>query len=242
MNEIFKLWKQSETASQIALDTVNRVSYPSLGIVTNNEDPEGRRRIKVALPSNPNLESDWLIRISSHPFIDAPLPPIGQTVIIFYIDGLETKGAYLHIINDTNPALDKGDPVKDLFESIPGDKDTQIQGSLNTQIEGTLNTQIQQTEDRRIEDNLTVDCGSRITLQTDSGASILLTEFGEVIVTDSVGRSIRLGGGVDNLNQFNLNGHSIDISNASDLTINGTSVVVVGADTSDGATVINKGY
>lgn len=242
MNEIFNILVQSRRASQIAMDAVGRTPYPSLGVVVNNQDPENRRRVKVALPSNPTLESDWLMRLSPYPFVDAPLPQIGQTVLILYADGIETNGWYLSVMNDTNPSRDKQDAIKDLSEEIPGNKDVSIKGDKTEAVEGSVETSIEGNEDHRTEGDIVVECGKALTLKTDSGASITLSSTGFVEIKDALNRRIRLGGPGGVTNQWDLAGFPLTVINASSFTINGQEVATLGAMDNDGDTLISKGW
>ncbi|MBD2060518.1 hypothetical protein H6F88_31750 [Oculatella sp. FACHB-28] len=119
LNEIFKVLHTSQKASQIALDQIGRVPYPVLAVVTNNVDPTDRRRIQVSDPAKPDLSSDWLRRINPFPFIDPPLPTVGQTVLCLFIGGDELKGWYLSLNNDTNPPHNKLNPIEDLSLRVP---------------------------------------------------------------------------------------------------------------------------
>lgn len=104
---------QLDTVSKGANDLIGRNLAPYLAVVANIDDPLEMRRIKVISPVNPNLETDWIRRLDITNQLDAPLPKIGQTVIVFSIDGVLTNGWYLTVINATNKPLDKEDAAKD---------------------------------------------------------------------------------------------------------------------------------
>lgn len=119
LDEIFKTLHTATKANQIALDTLGRIPYPVLAVVTNNVDPASRRRIQVSDPAKPDLNSDWLRRVNPFPFIDPPVPKVGQTVLCFFVGGDELKGWYLSVTNDTNPPHDKQNPIEDLSLRVP---------------------------------------------------------------------------------------------------------------------------
>lgn len=57
-----------------------------IGIVTDNNDPEGLRRVKVMSQDRGVSVSDWLQRITNYSDEDLPVPKIGDTVVIGSID------------------------------------------------------------------------------------------------------------------------------------------------------------
>ena len=213
-------------------------------------NPENARRVKVSLPSSPGIDSDWLRRLQISPFVDPPLPTLGQTVLVLYAEGIETNGYYLNLVNDTNPPLDKSSNQKDYYESIPGNKDSTISGDETKEIGGDLDETISgnttQTtsgnEEHRTDGNIIIEGGQSITLKTDSGSSITLSAAGYVEIVDALGRRIRLGGAGGINNQWDLAGYPLTVVNSSSFTINGKEVAVVGATDSRGDTVVTRGY
>lgn len=234
MNRIFEILAQSERANQLAMESEGRVNYPILGIVTNNQDPEGRRRVKVNTALNPGLDTPWLTRICPNPFRDAPVPTLGQTVLIFYIDGLETKGCYLPLQNDTNPSYETSDPLQDLKEEIPGARDVSIQTDDSLVVGSNM--------EHRIEGNIDISCGTTVTIRNDSGATITLGNGGQVIITDSVGRQLRLGGSISSDNIWDLNGFPLKLQNVPSATINGSEIATVGAVDDNGDALVTRGW
>lgn len=241
MEKIFEILNNSQRANQIALDSVGRIPHSTLAIVTNNNDPENKRRVKVSSSSNPSTESDWLIRILPYPNIDPPLPEIGQTVHVDYIDGLETKGCYRTVMNDTNPSKDKKSAVNDHHESTPGNKDESIGGDHTVSIKGDRNETINGLWSLRADDYIQIECGSLLSLRTDSGASITLTSAGYVIIEDAQGRQIRLGGAGGFNTTWDLNNSPLNIINASSMTINSKEIATVGAHTNN-YIVVDRGW
>ncbi|BAY23709.1 hypothetical protein NIES2100_35010 [Calothrix sp. NIES-2100] len=234
MEKLFELWLTAEKASQIALDQQGRHQYPVLAVVTNNSDPENKRRIKVSLPSSPNLESDWLRRILPYPQIDPPLPAVGQTVLILYIDGVETNGFYLSVVNATNPPRSKDSAQNDYSESIPGNRSTEINGNDDLTVNKTVTTSAAE--------DITIKAGKSIKFQTDSGAYLELSEAGFVTLADAYGHKWTLGGSGGNAWVWDANGASIQVVNATNFSINNHQIATVGATDTHGDTITNRGW
>ncbi|MBD2256645.1 phage baseplate assembly protein V [Pseudanabaena sp. FACHB-2040] len=172
LDEIFSLLHQSQRANQLALDQEGRAVYPYLAIVSDNNDPQNRRRIKCVSPHSPGIQTDWLRRLQSASGFDPPLPAVGQTVIVFSIDGAELNGWYLQVVNDTNPPLPKSSAQDDLYSQVPG------------------------RQDERTEGDRIVRVGKSLTFQNDAGASITLAANGNVVIQDAAGNSMNLAGGI----------------------------------------------
>jgi hypothetical protein len=299
-NQIFGILAESQKANQIALDLFGRQFGLQFAIVTNCEDPLKLRRIKATTESKGGLtETDWLMPIKVLPYYDPPIPPVGSSIIIGFLDGNPHDGVYLgSTINRTNPQdSDQGDPVKDNSQVIPGDSRETIGGFLELLIKGYLKETVEkyaellvkeyvkatvedyvelkvksyveatvdgylehtvkETETRRTDQNLTVTSGETVLLSNDAGASLTLTAAGAVILRDSFGNAMILGGssaGVPgstsdfmwnttsgNCN-WSLGGNSLNITSASNVTIAGKSVTTLGANSTDGSILIGKGW
>lgn len=234
MERIFDIWLTAEKASQIALDQQGRHQYPVLAIVTNTSDPENKRRIKVSLPSSPGLESDWLRRLLPYPQVDPPLPAVGQTVLILYVDGVETNGFYLSTVNATNPPRSKDSVQNDYSEGIPGNREIEIAGDDDLTVNQNVNTSAGE--------DITVKAGKSIRFQTDSGAYLELSEAGLVMLGDAFGHKWTLGGAGGNAWVWDANGASIQVVNASNYSINGHQIATVGAIDTHGDTITNRGW
>lgn len=232
----FKTLSQSKAGSQRSLDQGNRVIYPVLAVICRVAED---RRVKVADPANPRIESDWLRRLSLAPGIDPPMPEVGQTALCLFIDGLFNNGWFLPVENETNPPQETATPLKDYAEIIPGSKVVQID----------------QDETKRIEENITYRVGKQATFVNDAGASLTLLEAGATEFKDAFGNRIVVGGlsaGLPYLSdlvidfntdiRINLNGQELKILNAADVSINGISVIVVGSTDNDGDINNTRGY
>ncbi|MEH2094002.1 phage baseplate assembly protein V [Nostoc sp.] len=244
MNDIFKILNQSQKANQIALDQQGRMPYPTLAIVTTNVDPQNKRRIKVSLPSSPSLESDWIRRLDIAPGVDANLPPINSTVLILFVDGLESNAYYLPIINDTNPPKDKEDIVNDYYSSIPGSKNVSVSGTDTLNVSGEIAISSEKsitstaTEDVKAysKRNIFMQALQAITL---SAAQYVLLQAGTWFVKLYSNGTSEMGGGVLTVN---CGGFGLAFTNVGTMTINGKSVTTLTATTNDGKTVVNKGW
>jgi Type VI secretion system/phage-baseplate injector OB domain len=170
INSLFGDLHQSRQSAPSALEASGRAIAPLIAIVTNNEDPAKRRRIKVSDPAAPGLDSDWLRRATDSPFVDPPLPPVGSTVVIFFVDGDITNGWYLSATNDANPPQAKASPYDDFYSVVPG-----------------------VTNERSHSDRV-IDVGESLTLKTDSGAFIRLTAGGDVEIGAAGGATLTLSG------------------------------------------------
>jgi hypothetical protein len=204
LDEIFGVLHQSQTANQRSIDQTGRVVYPVLCSVTDNADPEHKRRIRVSDPAKPGLNSDWLRRSLDCPYLDPPLPPVGSTVLCFFVEGNELNGWYQSCVNATNPPLDKVDEQLGYAIEVPGER----------------RDRTRETHD--------ISVGKSLTLTTDSGASIVLTESGAI--------ELRSAGGV----VMTLDS-DIQIT-ATDVQIQGKSAIVIGSIDTRGDANITRGY
>ncbi|AFY49015.1 Phage-related baseplate assembly protein [Nostoc sp. PCC 7524] len=243
MEEIFKLWKLSEKATQISLDNVGRIPFGTLAIVTDNNDPEGRRRIKVALPNTPSLNSDWLRRLLAYPNIDPPLPKIGETVLVLYANGLESNGWYLSLCNDTNPPRDKQSPLNDLSQEIPGNRDIEVKGNDDLVIGGKLTTNADDIEfnsekdiTAEVKGNIFMNALQAITLQA---AQYVMFKVGQWTFKLFANGTSEVRGGVITID---MGGHGIRFTNVGTMEINGSPIAVEGAVDSDGDVIVDAGW
>jgi hypothetical protein len=232
--------------------------FPTTAIVVENNDPEYRRRIKVADPSyGGKVASNWInaFRVSENS--DPPLPKVNQLVMVFYADGDPEKGYYLALMTDTNPSRAKENPVDDFSEQIDGNREVVVGGNKKDIAEGNHESfvggyhkiavggdsdiKIEQDFVTRANGSIDINCGESLTLRTDSGAFVSLTAAGYAIIQDAFGRKITLGG-IGNNGQWNLNNFPLEIINASDVTIAGKSVATVSAQDSRGDTLVTRGW
>jgi phage baseplate assembly protein gpV len=242
LNPIFEIWHQAKASQETIAELKNKPIAPYLAVVSNIDDPDGKRKIKVAQPHNPQLETDWLRRLQPHGDIDPPLPEVGSTVLVLSVDGVETNGWYLTCVNDTNPAQDKDDAALDHYESTKGKRllevmrDYVLKVAQDFIVSALRSVLVNATED------ITFTAGKTIRFSNTIGAYLELNASGFVVLGDAYGHVWTLGGTGGSEWTWNANGSSISIINASDLSINSQSVAVIGATDSHGDQIVTKGY
>jgi Type VI secretion system/phage-baseplate injector OB domain len=244
MEELFEIWHTSSKASQIALDSVGRHNYPVLGIVTNNDDPENKRRVKVSLASSPALESDWLRRLLPSPFIDPPLPTVGQTVMVLYAEGVETNGYYINLMNATNPPRDKESVKDDYSEGIPGNREIEIGGNDSLLVKGELLTETDKSSTHKAEEDYKVEVKRNILMDalnaiTLTAAQYVMLKAGQWFIKLYSNGTTQMGGGVLTID---CGGHGIHFVNTGTMSINGKEIATLDATTNEGDVIVNKGW
>jgi hypothetical protein len=248
LGQIFDTLHKSQQASQRSLDQVGRVNHPTLCTVTDNNDPEKKRRIKVSDPAKPALSTDWLRRLSFTPGDDPPLPPVGSTVMCLFDNGDEVRGWYMQCQNATNPAFEKESVQDDWWRETPGRKTEVVGGDRQTTVKGE--------DAERIDQGRVLSVGKALILRNDAGASLTLHESGAVVLGDAFGNTLVLGGASGGLSSptdfswqtvsgncnWNLGGNQLNIVNASDVTISGKSVATLTALDTGGDALTTRGW
>lgn len=119
-----------------------RVQGIQYGIVSDTKDPLRLGRIQVFdAAKGGKSTTDWLIRVLPFPGFSPPLPLVGDTVLIGYIDGNPHDGIYFGSLqNAINPVINQGD---DLVIQV-GQVKVTIKPSGELALEGvtTLNTSV----------------------------------------------------------------------------------------------------
>ncbi|UKO99357.1 hypothetical protein [Nostoc sp. UHCC 0870] len=243
MKEIFEILLNSQRANQVALDQAGRSPYPTLAVCVQNADDQNRRRIKVALPSNPSIQSDWVRRLDVTPYCDNPVVAIGQTVLIFYVDGLDTNMWYLPLTNDVNPPRDKEDPLKDCSREIPGNNELTIKGDDTKTVEGKITAnggdiEFNSEEDFKLEvkQNILMNALQALTLQA---AQYVMLKAGVWFIKIFSTGVTEMGGGVLTID---CGGYGLNFVNVGTMNINSKAISVVGATDSDGDVLVDKGW
>jgi hypothetical protein len=241
-----------------AEQTTDKRLFPILGIVTANNDPENRRRVKIVDPLFGGIiDSAWINPIRVTQNYDPPLPQINQMVIVWFVNGDNENGWYLPVMSDTNPSRNKVDAIadesyrvegnrittidKDETSDIGGDLTTNVGGDADINLTGKVDADIQNNIDVRGEGTLLIDMAGQVVIRNDSGAFIQLGGNGIVTIQDAFGRRITLGG-VGTGGEWNLNNLPLSIINATSITINSKQIATVGAVDNDGDTIVNKGW
>lgn len=138
MDAIFETLRQAKQTGKQAADMVGRSPLTQMGMVSNNEDPLGKRRVRVALQSKgAQIETDWLWRVLDCPYDDPPLPRLGQTVVVAFFEGDPHNGCYFGIqTNEPNPERKKENPEKDDWRLVQGNQTIEVEGDRALTVEG----------------------------------------------------------------------------------------------------------
>lgn len=137
-SNILQTLADAQKASAYALEAKDRLYALMFATVTDNNDPNNLRRIKVSLESKGGLVStDWVMAMRLIPNLDPPLPQVGTSVIVAAIDGDPHDLVWLGpVINATNPQDDRqSDPINDSSQMIPGDNREEIKGKSELKID-----------------------------------------------------------------------------------------------------------
>jgi hypothetical protein len=233
--DLLKLLSAAESAIRTTEDMANRETQAYLGIVTNNADLTNNRRVKVLNPANPTLESHWLRRLDITKGQDAPVPAVGQTVLVISVEGSSTNGYYLTLINDTNPAHNKADAINDYSFQGESDYDVKVEKSITFTTSSGCSLKLSDNGDINITaaKNITVT-GEQIDLEAETITNIkspLINLAGNIVSTG-------FGGNAGNA-QFSGN---VEIINASNVSVNNKQVATVGAIDTDGDALVTKGW
>lgn len=222
MEQLFSVLRAATEAAKIANDQKGRSPFCQIALVTNNDDPLNRRRVKATLQSKGGkTETDWLYRIDPSPYHDPPIPRVGQTVIVFFIDGDPHNGVYLGTVtNQRNVERSLNLPVEDDGRLVEGEQIESIK--LNRK------ATIGQNEDLTIGQSRVTQVGQDDTL-TVSGDLTINTD-GSITVTGAT---------------ITVTGSTIDLIGAVSITgsgaINGKDIMVIGGRDNAGHTMVNSG-
>ena len=246
--DLFAAIQRLERLAPLLEALEGRIIGPQPAEVTNNDDPLGRRRIKVRLAKNPALETDWLDRQISSPHDDPPVPKVGQTVAVNFYDGDPHRGYYSGaILNPRNNPQDTSHPLIDSARIIEGDRAENVGGDDAQVISG--NTA------RSVGGNEIIKVGKKLRLQNTAGAFVELHESGAVIAGGIAGGTLVLGGLTAGLGYpsdmvitaagamvINLAGNALQITNAANASINGQQIATIGAVDSRGDNLTSRGW
>lgn len=207
MSKFARDFAQIRESVKLAEDLRGRVIGSQLGVVSVNEDPLNLRRIKVNFAENPDLDSYWIMRSPTYHDIDPPLPKIGQTVLIEFVNGDITMGFYRVVQNDVNKPHFSDNPAIDLSVKIEGDRISQIQGDDRSTANNHLRTSV--VEDKAI-------VGGIFTV--DAVGSINHLTLGSFVVSSTGSATFTCGGytttfGADGNNTFGGNNFNVQSNN-----------------------------
>lgn len=244
---LFQVLIAGGQGAQLAKDLQGRQMTACFSSVCNIDDPNKLRRVKVTTDSKGAItENDYAMRELPCPFWDPPMPQLGQSIAINAFNGNPHDNYYTGVlVNKVNPPFPKADPINDDWRLVPGNKTLQVGKKETIEVKGDRVIQTDGNEHHRINNILIIEAGKTIVIKNDAGASITLLENGSAVLADAWGKKLILagnsGGGSEAI-QWDLNGNSLNIINANDVTIHGKSICTIGAVDSDGDTEIERGW
>jgi hypothetical protein len=200
-------------------DIGDRVIGVQIGRVTDIQDPENLRRVKVELEAYPGQSTDWLECFCPIVNTDPPLPKLGQLTMVQFINGDPHRGIWqgVKVDLDLNPSFDQGDPRYDATHSIEGDSTILIGGNYIINCLETLQFTINN------DSSITLAPNGEVTL-ANKHSSIAITKDGNVKISSQSAT-------------ISLNSNGVAITGSS-LKFNGVSVAMVGGrDTGNNTTI-----
>ena len=234
---------------------VGRVSAVRWGVVSDNADPEGLRRVRATEgATGGTVETDWLWRAVPAPFDDHPLPRIRHLVQIFSVDDNPHLRCYAPLINPLNAPMPKSDPINDHWKIVPGDRVLQVGRSQQIEVadDATLEVGgdrlivVKGDEAHRVMGDYDLSVRGNITIGTDGGAKLVLTRSGNVFIECAAGYRLVLGGtGTATAGTelgMNLAGGHFRFQNPADVTIDNQSVSTIGAIDDEGDRLVTRGW
>lgn len=148
-SQFIRDFTQIKASAKLAETLRGRSIGSKVGTVSVREDPLGLRRIKVVFPDKPGLDSYWIMRSDGAGNVDQPVPKLGQTVRVEFIDGDTTKGVYSVIANATNLPHKTLNELDDYSQIVEADHHTNVVGDktvgsgkniINTALESISNS------------------------------------------------------------------------------------------------------
>jgi hypothetical protein len=290
-SDLIRLIAASVGANREAMRHQGRIYGLLRGIVTDNAptDPTliAQRAIRCQIPAMGVTNTGWLQRLNIQPAADPPLPRIGDTVAVEFIQGNPHDGVWMGVLtNLRNPPFEQADTVRDNSSTVPGDNMTavmgnqfeSVKGNIDREVEGDYRSTIDGSESRRTEGSFEISGGKEIAVRNDAGCDFfhdtdgslhhidkfgagLYAHKGLIVLMDKFGNRITLGGSggvsggkisASSQNRvesafttdfyLDMGGHALHIENASDVTINGISIIVLGSVDSGGDVNNDRGY
>lgn len=234
-------------------DIGDRVIGVQIGRVTDVDDPEYLRRIKVELEAYPGYSTDWLECYASVVGTDPPLPKLGQLTMVQFINGDPHRGIWqgVKVDPELNPSFNQSDPKYDSTHSVEGDTVILCGGNYQINCLETLQFNINNNS------SLTLAPDGTCTLANDK-TIVKLSKDGKLDLStpttslklDTLGltvnaASINIGSAPilttlngQPYNAININGTVLTLVNGK-LLINGVMVAMVGGIDSDFDTTIS---
>ncbi len=141
-------------------DLQGRVQGISYGIVATTEDPMGLGRIQcLDAAKGGKSTTDWLFRVLPFSGFSPPLPIVGDTILMGFIDGNPHQGIYFGSLqNIRNPAVNSG---ADLVFII-GETKVQVTPDGQVVISGATKVQIKSLQVEFLEATSVTINGSQV--------------------------------------------------------------------------------
>jgi hypothetical protein len=244
MNNFPQFIKDLDTATNGARkadDLAERSLSSKLGVVVENDDPEGLRRIRCSFPDNPYLATYWFFRLNNAVDVDAPVPRVGHTVLVTFIDGDITKGCYQPITNAKNPSHSeiKENPLIDSSRVVFGNDYANINQSQEANVGENLHITVGTDYELTVSDKVTISAGGGTKIEMKPDGTITLTAPTKIeLATPSVNISAD-GGGQANMN---FNADEISFTSTNSFTVNGKAIATIGAVDNKGDYLVSKGW
>jgi len=255
MEEYNKLMKFVYEAAKLAIDQKGRQLYPLVAAVSDNKDPDNKRRIKVSDPTKGGkVDSEWIKPMRIMPQLDTPMPRIGDSVLLLFLNGDPLDGLYIPMSNETNQPLDKVDPINDLSQIIPGNEIKKVIGNIETTISGEISKFVNGVSEEFYDKfyklyskaEMILSSKTSMLVQGDiiaslasQGCSVTLTNG---VITWSWANGSKTMTMVDGNVAMNLGGGTFSIIGASGASINGKQIATIGALDTRGDTLTTRGW
>ncbi len=251
--KFFESIYQSEQNALEAADLKGRIVGTQLGIVTVNDDPDGKRRVKCKFAHNPQLDSYWLLRSNPSSGVDVPVPKLGDTVTVNFIQGNPNHGLYQVLENDINPPHKTDDELLDYSQKVEGgvfiESEKKIELKAGEKITITSNDIAILTinPDGTIElKGLSINVLGLTTIALETPQ--LFLNAGNITCKPGANINFKDSGTVkfENCDRVTFdNVNQVDFNNPSSAKINGKEIAVVGAFVSGnngGGNIVSKGW
>lgn len=228
-----------------ALDQEGRYPYPMMLAVSENKDTEYPElcRVRVVSPANPTLQTGWLT-MAAMTYETPEVPAIGDTVLVWFADGIPENGVYMPIKNlrrqgkvVADHTVDSGrDTPRDRFETVGNDRYLDVANldqvkAFESVLEATKSIDTKTiTETKEAEAAYTLTAPT-ILLKTPTGTSyLLISDAGIQLFTSGI-------------TVWNMQSGSLQMTNVANFSINGKQVATIGAvDSPDGDVLITRGW
>lgn len=197
-----------------------------LGVVTDNQDPENLRRIRVVTQDRGASQSQWVQRVTGFEGEDSGVPGIGSTVIIASLQGDTSDEVILGVlqtVTTNQPQSLKDGSLGSRFLRVLGDTWQSVAGYWEIITSGKASIRVESPNKPKVE----IHPSGLITLSNSLG-NISLNPTGFITITDPTGTWGSSSSGLSLISPI-----SVSITSPN-LSWNGSRVAVVGGTDSEG--------